>query len=137
MAATEMRAAIIALLLASGPAAACGYCVEDKIAATYDHAVVTRAFAQRHHVAFVHVDGTAPSRKTLEDAIYSAPAVDRGSARVAADLLTVSFAFDPSRATLGAIHARIEKRLAGKGIALMPFEVMERPGDLKTVKLAR
>jgi hypothetical protein len=122
-----MRAALIVLLMAAAPTWACGYCVEDKIAATYDHAVVTRAFAQKHFVAFLHVDGAAPSRQVLEGAIYSAQGVDRGSARVSADLLTVSFAFDPSRATLGGIHARIEKRLAAHGVSLMPFEVKQRP----------
>ena len=121
-----MRAALIVLLVMSGPAAACGYCVEDKIAATYDHAVVTHALAQKHHVAFLHVDGVAPDRKALAAAIYSAPGVDRGTVRVSADLLTISFAFDPSRATLGAIHARAEKKLASRRISLMPFEV-KRP----------
>jgi hypothetical protein len=122
-----MRAALIALLLASGSAWACGYCVEDKIAATYDHAVITHAFAQKHHVAFLHVDGAAPGRRVLEEAIYSAPAVDRGTARISADLLTVSFAFDPARATLGAIHSRMEKKLAPHHVWLMPFEVKTRP----------
>ena len=124
-----MRAALAGLMLVSGQALACGYCVEDKIAATYDHAVVTHALAQKHHVAFLHVDGTA-SRKVLEAAIYSAPGVDRGTVRVSADLLTVSFAFDPSKATLGAIHARAEKKL---GLPLMPLEVIDQPGALKAV----
>jgi hypothetical protein len=126
-----MRAAVFSLLVAAGPAAACGYCVEDKIAATYDHAVVTQAFARKHQVAFFHVDGTA-SRRVLEQAVYSPPAVDRGTARVSADLLTVSFAFDPARATLGTIHQRMEKAL-GKGASLMPFEVIDGPGQLKGV----
>ena len=129
-----MRAALIALLLASGPASACGYCVEDKIAATYDHAVITRAFAQKHHVAFLHVDGAAASRAVLERAVYSAATVDRGTVRVSADLMTVSFAFDPARSTLGAIHASIEKNLAAQRISLMPFEIMQRPADLKLLK---
>src|SRR3954465_1750179 len=93
-----------ALLAATTAALACGYCVEDKIAAVYDHAVVTQAFARKHHVVFLHVDGTAASRTLLERAAYAAPAVDAGSVRVAGDLLTVSFAYDPRRATLGAIH---------------------------------
>ena len=129
-----MRAALAGLLIISGQALACGYCVEDKIAATYDHAVVTKAFAAKHHVAFLHVDGLATDRKVLERAIYSVPSVDRGTVRVSADLLTVSFAYDPARETLGAIHARIEKRLAQQKLSLMPFQVMERPDDLKMVK---
>lgn len=127
-----MKNAIGAALLAlSSHALACGYCVEDKIAATYDHAVITKALATKHHVVFLHVDGAARSRAALEKAAYSAPAVDRGTVRVSADLLTVSFAFDPARANLGVIHARIEKRL---GVPLMPFQVLERPDDLKLVK---
>jgi len=128
-----MRALIGAALLAASTAAlACGYCVEDKIAATYDHAVVTQAFARKHHVVFLHVDGAAPSRAALERAAQAAPGVDAGSVRVAADLLTVSFAYDPARAKLGAIQARMEKAL--KGVSLMPFEVIERPGQLKSLK---
>ena len=126
-----MRAALAVLAVVSGQALACGYCLEDQIAATYDHAVVTQALAARHHVAFLHIDGTAKSRAALEKAAYSAPAVDRGTVRVSADLLTVSFAFDPARANLGVIHARMEKSL---GVPLMPFQVMERPDDLKLIK---
>jgi hypothetical protein len=126
-----MRAALIALALVSSPAAACGYCLEDQIAATYDHAVVAKALAARHHVVFLHIDGTAKSRAALEKAAYSAPAVDRGTVRVSADLLTVSFAFDPARDNLGVIHARMEKSL---GVPLVPFQVMERPEDLKLIR---
>src|SRR3954471_6185500 len=127
---TDMRAALAGLLLVSGQALACGYCVEDKIAATYDHAVITHALAQKHHVAFMHVDGAATSAKVLEDAIYGVRGVDRGTVRVSADLLTVSFAFDPARSTLGVIHARAETNLDAMLISLMPFEVMERPYKL-------
>jgi hypothetical protein len=129
-----MRAAIAALSLVAGQALACGYCLEDKIAATYDHAVVTKALNARHYVAFLHVDGAAPDRKVLEQAVYSVPSVDRGTVRVSADLLTVSFAYDPARDTLGTIHARIEKRLAKQKLSLMPFQVMERPEDLKLIR---
>ena len=117
-----MRIVLVALLLAAGPAFACGYCVEDQIAAVYDHAVVTGALARKHHVVFLHVDGSVPSRALLERAVYAAPGVDAGSVRISTDLLTVSFAFDPARASLGAIHPRIEKRL---GVALMPLQVID------------
>jgi hypothetical protein len=129
-----MGAVLSGLLFASTAALACGYCVEDKIAATYDHEVVTQALARKHQVAYLHVDGKVASRKALEQAAYAVPAVDRGTVRVSADLLTVSFAFDPARASLGAIHPRIEKKL---GVALMPLQVMERPGDLKAVNAPR
>jgi len=44
-------------LLVAGAAAACGVCVEDKVAATYDHAVIARANARHQQVMFVALDG--------------------------------------------------------------------------------
>lgn len=122
-----MRAAILILTFGVGTAQACGYCVEDKIAAVYDHAVVTGALAAKHQVVFMHVEGTV-TRQALEKAANAAGA-DRGSVRVSGDLLTVSFAFDPRRAGLGPIHAGMEKRL--QGVSLMPFQVMDKPGETK------
>ena len=129
-----MRTLIASALLAASTAAfACGYCVEDKIAATYDHAVVTQALARKHQVAFFHVDGAA-TKRALEAAIYASAAVDRGSVRVSADLLTVSFAFDPASAGLGALQSRIDRKLASDGVSLMPLRIMEREADLKLVR---
>ena len=47
---TLWRGVVIGTLIAglASAAHACGYCIEDKIAAVYDHAVVTRAAAQKH-----------------------------------------------------------------------------------------
>jgi hypothetical protein len=129
-----MRTLIAAALIsACAPALACGYCIEDQVAATYDHAVVSQALARKHQVAFFHVDGATPSRAVLERAVYSVPGVDRGTARIAADSQTVSFAFDPARATLGGIHARMEKTLAAERVSLMPLEVIDRLGQLKAI----
>ncbi len=134
-----MRALSLALLiLASQSASACGYCVEDKVAATYDHAVVTRAMAQKHHVAFFHVDG-APvaqeaTRRALERSVYAVAGVDKGSARISPDALTLSFSFDPGRVSLVKVNALLDRSLSGRGLSLMPFLVMEKPADLKAVK---
>jgi len=127
-----VRAALLAILLSWGTAQACGYCVEDKIAALYDHAVVSRALAAKHEIVFMHVEGSA-TRQALERAANAAGA-DRGTVRVSADLLTVSFAFDPKRG-LGSIQSAMEKRL--KGASLLPFQVMDKPGDLKPAMLRR
>ena len=132
MAGTEVRWILALCLLGCSTAHACGYCVEDKIAAVYDHVVVSRAVAAKHQVVFMHVEGNA-SRQALEQAAQAAGA-DRASVRVSADSLTVSFAFDPKRG-LGPIHSSMEKRL--KGVSLMPFQVMDKPGDLKQVGAAR
>lgn len=78
-----------ALLFLAGEAAACGYCVEDKIAATYDHAVVTRALERGQHLAFFHVEGPEPrpeaTRRALEDAA-SMSGVEKASVRISPDL---------------------------------------------------
>ena len=121
-----------ALAFATQSALACGYCVEDKIAAAYDHAVISKAVSQNHRVAFFHVEGNVP-RAALEQAAYAAGA-DAASVRVSADGLTVSLAFDPGRTPLGALHSRMEKKLSAKKVDLMPFHVMERPEDLKIVR---
>src|SRR4051812_16021339 len=121
------RVALFWLLVIHGTANACGYCVEDKIAATYDHAVITKALAGGHQVVFFHVEGAAkPAKlKQVTDAVSGA---DRGSARVSPDGLTLAVAFDPRRITLPALQAAVEKKMAG--VSLLPLRVMDRPADL-------
>jgi hypothetical protein len=126
-----------ALLFLAGEASACGYCVEDKIAATYDHAVVTRALQRGQHLAFFHVDGSEPrseaTRRALEDAA-SMPGVEKASVRISPDLLTLSLAFDPRRVSLAAVMARLDRKLAARKLSVMPLRVMEQAADLKAVK---
>ena len=129
----------VLLFAVAGPAAlACGVCVEDKIAAVYDHAVVAQALDQKHHVAFFHIDGPlAPgdaTRRWLEAAVASTAGVDKGSTRVAADTLTISLAFNPRHTSLGALQNALDKKLAAKNLSLMPLRVIDGPAQLKTVK---
>jgi hypothetical protein len=132
-----VRSAPAALLFAiSGGASACGYCVEDKVASAYDHAVVARAMTHGHHVAFFHVDGTTVGenvRRALARLAESAAGIDPGSARVSADAMTLSVAYDPKRTSFAAVHAALEKRLSGLRVSLMPLQVMERPGGLRSL----
>jgi hypothetical protein len=134
-----MRALTLGILvLVAQSAWACGYCVEDKIASTYDHAVVTGALARNHHVVFFHIDGNLPAgeaaRRSLEGLVRATAGVDSGTTRVSLDTATVSFAFDPARTSLASVQARLEKRLGAQGLSLMPLRIMEQPADLKTVK---
>jgi hypothetical protein len=134
-----MRIAVAAAgLVLALQAFACGYCVEDKIASTYDHAVVVRALEHSHHVAFFHIDGVLPlgegARRTLAALAESAAGVDKGSVRVSLDTLSLSFAFDPQRSSLGAAQRAVERKLALKKLSLMPLRVMERAADLKMPK---
>lgn len=132
-----MRLSILLANLVCGTALACGYCVEDKIASAYDHALVTRALGAGHRVAFYHLEGPlaqdAATRRAIVAAAESAPGVDKGSVRVAPETLTLSFAFDPRRTSLAAAEKAIDHRLASRRLSLYPLRVIEKPAELKEI----
>lgn len=131
-------AAGVALALIAPWAAACGYCIEDKIASVYDHAVVTSAIAQKHEVVFFHLDGPvvpgAASSRALAALAESTPGVDRGTVRVATETLTLSFAFDPRKIPLVVVQSAMEKRLVSKNLSLKPLRMIDSLAELKTVR---
>lgn len=130
-----MKRLLSALVLAcNAPAAlACGYCVEDKMAAAYDHAVVVRALGQKHHVAFFHIDGNLvpgdATKRALAALAESAAGVDKGSVRVSVESATLSVAFDPQRAPVTKLQMALERKLATRKVSLMLLQVMDRPAD--------
>ncbi len=137
----SVHAALLAALLACvSTSFACGYCVEDKMASVYDHAVVTRALGQQHHIAFFHVDGRLAmgdaGKRALIQVVESAPGADRGSARVSVESASLSVAFDPKRTPVVALQKDIERKLAGKGLTLMLLQVMDRPADFSPSAIA-
>lgn len=129
-----MRGVLLAALLAlSQNGLACGYCVEDKMAAVYDYAAVTRAFAQKHQVAFFHIDGAlapgAGTKRAIEGLASSASGADRGTARVSPESAALSVAFDPQRTSVASLQAALEHKLAATKNSLMLLQVMDRPAD--------
>lgn len=116
---------------------ACGYCVEDKIAAVYDHSVAMRAVAQKHQVVFFAVEGIIPpgegSRRKLEAIVESLVGVDRGSARASVESASLSAAFDPAHASLAAMERALSRKLAARGLSVAVLRVMEKPAELKPV----
>jgi hypothetical protein len=58
-------------------ALACGACVEDMVAANYDHAIVDAAIAKHQPVVFVAVDGPTKAEK-IEARIIAAASKVRG-----------------------------------------------------------
>ncbi len=131
--AAVLKALSAAYLTFAGAALACGYCVEDKMAAAYDHAVVTRALGQKHHVAFFHVEGAlAPgeaTKRALEKAAESSNGADKGSARASVEAATIAVAFDPQRTPVMSLQKDLERRLAPKKLSLMLLQVMDGPAD--------
>jgi hypothetical protein len=135
-----MRAAlsVLGLLLAlqGGTAHACGHCVEDKVAAVYDYAVVTQARAQRHQVAFFALDGTiVPSsaiKHDIEAAARSIKGVDKGSVRVSLELASLSFSFDPNQATFDSLRKSLDKKLASRDLLPLELKLMDNAATVKT-----
>ena len=122
-----MRAAFLLLAFVGSTAQACGYCVEDKIAATYDHAVVTEAAARHHVVVFAAVEGSgvpAEASRVLKEAAARLKGVDRGSVRAADSPRALSFALDPRSATPEAALAAIQREPRAAGVRLTLIRVM-------------
>ena len=77
-----------ALLLAI----ACGVCLEDKVAATYDHALVARALAQHRVVVFAEPRSAVDERrlKAFAAAAARAPGVESATVKTSAAPASVS-----------------------------------------------
>lgn len=116
------RISFCAALAAPFGALACGACIEDRIAAAYDYAVVTGAVAKHHVVVFAGVDGSGDAAKQSE-AVKRAAArvagVDRASIRAAASPSALSFALDPRAKDPLAALAAIEKASPGVQLTLL------------------
>ena len=117
---TLLSTLLAAALLARTAALACGACIEDKVAATYDHALVTGA--TQYGKAVVFAEPSVPSdsvkfAKAIAASARHAHGVDPGTVRTSAQPPTVSFALSPGVAPEAALAA-IE-RSAGVHLVLV------------------
>jgi len=128
----SVRAVLAALLLLvpSTGAIACGHCVEDKVAAAYDHSVIVRSLERRHEVAFFAIEGAIAESprlsREIQNALESTRGVDRGTARVSLPAGSLSFAYDPARQKLGPIVRALDKTLAPKGLSTLLLRVINQ-----------
>lgn len=128
---TRATLAIAGILLATqGPGAlACGYCVEDKLAATYDYGVVTKAFQRGHAMVFLEAAGLERaehgSAPALVATVEAVPGVDRGTVRISAVPPAVSFSFDSDRYTVASAVSEVNRRFAGRKIVLTVLRVFD------------
>ena len=115
------------LAFAPGAALACGACVEDKVAAVYDHGVAEGAARHGHRVAFLALDGPLVagerSRRAVFEALARSRGVDRATVRVSIENAACAAAFDPARTSAAAIAAELGRRLAPIGITAAPLDV--------------
>jgi hypothetical protein len=123
------HASSLALLVAAValPAAAwsCGACVEDKVAATYDHAVVQRAAAAGDTVVFCDVAGRFDMGQ-LQRAAARANGVVAHSVRVSREPAALSFAIDARRQSPQAVAQAMQQALP-LGVRLNIVRVMAAP----------
>jgi len=125
-----MRAGLLAILLASSQALACGVCVEDKIAAVYDHAAVHQALAAKRTVVYFHIDGKLVAdertKRSISSIARATPGVDAASVRVSCELASMALAFDARRTSLVKVQDSLEQRLAALGLSLLAMQVRDR-----------
>jgi copper chaperone CopZ len=115
-----MRFSGVTLIFLASNAMACGYCVEDKIAAVYDHAAVTQARAQKHTTVYFAIDGAIrDSASSLKSALERTKGVEKGSARVSVEAQALAVTFDPRRTALPALQSALEKALKPRGLELL------------------
>ncbi len=124
------RLLLLALLSAALPltAAACGVCIEDKVAATYDHEVVTKAARDNHAVMYFEITGLAsrvpPTERWLVNAVEKTRGVESGSVRVSLEQAAVSFTIDPNRHPVAGVKKLIEQKLLPQQLGLKPLRTL-------------
>jgi chloramphenicol 3-O-phosphotransferase len=125
--------ALVGALVVADVAHACGACVEDKVAATYDHAVISQAMRRHQQVLFVGVDGPRAqlAGARLSQVTRRIRGVDTASVRTSASPAALSFAVDASQnpqATVDAVRAALRDpqmqltliRIARDGVLIEP-----------------
>jgi hypothetical protein len=118
--AIAMAAALAAI--APSPSRACGACDEDKIAATYDHAVVERAAASGDVVVFCAITGPLDAQR-LTQAVRRVRGVQPRSVRVSAQPAALSFAVDPKvRSPQAAVEAAQRSLAPGTRVAIVRLQ---------------
>jgi hypothetical protein len=122
------RVAAALLFVAAGGAQACGVCVEDKVAATYDHAVVMRAAKDHRVVVFAALDGHVDGRRAAAAARAAAArahGVDAASVRTADNPAAISFVVDPARQAPRAALQAVEKGAGVPGLRLTLLRIVD------------
>ena len=134
MRADRMVRAMLAFGLACSAswASACGYCIEDRVAAVYDHQMVEGAVEAAPRRIPLIEGGVADevTRRAVIGALEATGASKR-TARVALPPAACSVAFDPARISLEGLVSRANRRLAPKHIILAALRVVDGGGKLR------
>ena len=119
---------VTAAMLMPALALGCGVCIEDKVAATYDHAIVMKAAVKKQLVVFGAVDGANVNAARVSERIVAASVdvkgVQRGTTLTSVEPAAFSFALDPRAQTPEAAIADLQRRLDMPGLRLTFIRVM-------------
>lgn len=118
------------LLISSSSVIACGHCIEDKVAAVYDHAIVTKAVHEKHVVAFFGIEGplviNSASKQDIQKIISSINGVDPNTSRISLETGSISLAFNPTLLSYPALLDNLDKKLRPKKLSIFPLEVISQ-----------
>ncbi len=129
----KLQAACALALALALPAAACGICIEDRVAAVYDQPTVDRAVVRHQAIAFFALNGSVEATPATRRAVIAA--LERGGIRgtvhVSLESATASVAFDPKRASVASIASTGDRVLAAQSLTLEPLRVTGTDGKLR------
>ena len=132
------RRALLVAISGAPDTHACGVCVEDKIAAVYNHAAITRALQARHAIVFFAIEGVLPpgvaGLQKVAATAASVPGVDKKGVRISRHAASLAIEYDPQRADLAVVQKALDGRLAAMGLSLLAMRVMDSPGELAAIR---
>ena len=102
-----------AALLIPALTLACGACLEDKMAATYDYEVTQQAAAHKQTVVYCDVQGQVDAQ-ALRQAATKVPGVDVASMRTSREPAAVAFALDTRLSNADEAAAKLTREMRGK-----------------------
>ena len=113
---------------------ACGHCKEDKIAATYDYAVVSAARRHGRSVVYAELRGAigpaSPLGPWIRQQVESSTGVVRGTARVSLEPAAISFSCEHQ--AVSSTLRTIGEKLARRGLGLVLLEAQAAPKTTAT-----
>ena len=116
------------LLIGTTSAMACGHCIEDKVAAVYDHAIVAKAVREKHVVAFFGIEGplvvNTASKQDIQKMMGSISGVDPNTSRISLETGSISLAFNPIVLSYPALLDSLDKKMKSKKLSLFPLELI-------------
>ena len=129
----KMRVAYILaslLLLTTSSVIACGHCIEDKVAAVYDHVIVAKAVREKHVVAFFGIEGplvvNTVSKQEIQKIMGSIPGVDPNTSRISLETGSISIAFNPTLLSYPTLLDDLDKKLKPKKLSVFPLKVISQ-----------